>query len=217
VADPLQHWWVVPIKAFDLAKQRLGARLSHHERRDLAEQLAAGVLRAINHWPVLVVCQDDSIADFARHHGAQVIDDPGTGLNAAVHAGAMAACERGAARVTVVHADLPWGADLGTELRVDRLRGQEALLVPDRRGDGSNVLSVPADALDPDFNETPFRYRYGVGSAQRHRDEITRTGLWLHERRIESLSLDIDTPDDLDEWHRRQHLQAKPDDPHNKP
>jgi 2-phospho-L-lactate/phosphoenolpyruvate guanylyltransferase len=201
VLDPSANWWVVPIKSFDSAKQRLRGRLAADERRSLAIRLADGVLSAIQRWPIVVVCSDDEVTQFATQRGAAVAHDPGEGLNSAAHAGAMHALEHGALRVSVIHADLPLSHDLPTLLSMDALRDTEALLVPDRNADGSNVLSIPASAFRSAAVQG-FRYQYGPGSAQRHRTEITRMDLWLHERRLPSLALDIDTPEDLDLWDR---------------
>ena len=47
---------------------------------------------------------------------------------------------------------------------------------------------APADAIGPAFGE---------GSAERHRDRAERAGYDVAIEPIESLGLDLDTPDDL--------------------
>ena len=75
---------LVPIKAFHEAKGRLDLALSAPERAALARAMAARVLDACGPLPVAVVCDDNDVADWARHRGALVVWEPGRGLNGAV-------------------------------------------------------------------------------------------------------------------------------------
>jgi 2-phospho-L-lactate guanylyltransferase len=62
-------------------------------------------------------------------------------------------------------------------------------LVPDRRDDGTNVVSVPTDA--------GFAFSYGPGSFRRHAAEARRLGLPVRVLREPGLGWDVDIPDDL--------------------
>ncbi|MHB1138222.1 MAG: hypothetical protein ACYC2O_04640, partial [Microthrixaceae bacterium] len=94
---------------------------------------------------------------------------------------------RGVLRVVVAHADLPFAERLA-ELAV--AADDEAVVVSDRRGTGTNVLSVPTDA--------GFVFSYGVGSLRRHLDEAARRGLRVRRASSDLLGWDVDEPDDLD-------------------
>jgi 2-phospho-L-lactate guanylyltransferase len=61
--------------------------------------------------------------------------------------------------------------------------------VPDRRGDGTNVVDLPAGC--------GFQFSYGPGSFGRHRAECDRIGMPLRILRVPALSLDVDLPADL--------------------
>ena len=63
-------------------------------------------------------------------------------------------------------------------------------LTPDRRRDGTNVMSVPA--------RSGFRFAYGAGSFDAHRAEAERCGLVVVTVEAEHLAWDVDRPDDLD-------------------
>lgn len=177
---------VVPVKAFDRAKGRLAGHLSDAERARLARSMADGVLRAAAPMPVTVVCDDDAVADWARDAGAAVVWAPGTDLNAAVGLAVGRLAGAGVPRAVVVHADLPFARDLSALATTD---GSEVVLVADRHGDGTNVLSVPTDAR--------FRFRYGPASRAAHREEAARCGLTVREVTDERLAWDVDGPDDL--------------------
>ncbi|MXV90118.1 MAG: 2-phospho-L-lactate guanylyltransferase [Acidimicrobiia bacterium] len=175
---------LVPVKAFAQAKLRLEAVLSATERGDLARRMAGHVLRAAAPLPVVVVCDDPEVAEWAEAAGAEVVWCPGTGLNGAVTRGVGVLAGRGFAEVVVAHGDLP-GAR-----RFDHLTGAGGVTaVPDRRGDGTNVLCVPAGA--------GFGFSYGAGSFRRHRDEALRLGLPLRVRHDPDLNWDVDLPEDL--------------------
>jgi 2-phospho-L-lactate guanylyltransferase len=67
--------------------------------------------------------------------------------------------------------------------------GREVVLVPDRRRDGTNVLSIPIG--------TDFTFRYGPGSFERHREEAARCGLAVVVLELDDLTWDVDEPGDL--------------------
>ena len=175
---------LVPIKAFHEAKGRLDHALSGSERSALARSMAAQVLEAAAPLPVAVVCDDNDVADWARARGALVVWEPGRGLNGAVEAGVDHLRMAGVVHVTVSHADLPRAsriADVGEAPGIT--------LVPDRYGNGTNVIALPTDA--------GFRFSYGPGSFARHRAEAERIGLPLHVLDLPDLAWDVDEPRDM--------------------
>ena len=175
---------LVPVKAFGEAKRRLDPALDGPARSALARAMADRVLDAARPLPVAVVCDDGEVAEWARRHGALVIWEPGRGLNGAVEAGVDHLRAGGVEQVTVAHADLPRASELGT---VGSAPG--VTLVPDRFGNGTNVIVVPTDA--------GFRFSYGPGSFARHRVEAERTGLPVHVLDRPDLAWDIDEPGDV--------------------
>lgn len=176
---------VVPVKSFARAKARLAPVLDEQARADLAQRMAERVLRAAGSIPVLVACDDDAVAAWATEHGAEVAWTPGTDLNGSVTAAVAILASRGVARVTVAHADLPLAVDLSL---VVGTRGIVA--VPDRRDDGTNVLTVPTSI--------GFPFAYGPGSFARHRELANELGVEFIEVRPPDLTWDVDDPSDLD-------------------
>ncbi len=62
-------------------------------------------------------------------------------------------------------------------------------VIPDRHATGTNgLLLAPADAIGPAF---------GPDSCERHLDRAQRAGYEAVTEPLESLGLDLDTPDDL--------------------
>lgn len=176
---------VVPVKAFQDAKRRLASVLSPEERERLARRMASGVVAAAGDLPVIVVCDDPAVRDWAGSVGAVALWTPGLGLDGAVEAGVAHATDHDADRVLVAHADLPLARDLRP------LVGRAGVVVvPDRHTDGTNVISVPTGS--------GFRFGYGPGSFRRHRAEATRLGLPVEVVSDPELNWDVDVPADLD-------------------
>jgi 2-phospho-L-lactate/phosphoenolpyruvate guanylyltransferase len=175
---------LIPVKAFDQAKRRLHLALNELERCELARAMADRVVSAAHPLPVAVVCDDTDVADWARARGALVVWEPGRGLNGAVQAGVDHLLAGGVTQVTVAHADLPRASDLAGVGD-----GTGITLVPDRYGNGTNVMALPADA--------GFQFSYGPGSFARHRAEADRLGLPVRVLDRPDLAWDIDEPGDV--------------------
>ena len=175
---------LVPVKAFSQAKRRLHLALGEAERAELARAMADRVVSAAHPLPVAVVCDDNEVAEWARTRGALVVWEPGRGLNGAVEAGVDRLRAAGVSQVTVAHADLPRASDLAL---VGEAPG--ITLVPDRYGNGTNVIALPADA--------GFQFSYGPGSFARHRAEAERLGLPTRVLDRPDLAWDIDEPGDV--------------------
>jgi 2-phospho-L-lactate guanylyltransferase len=175
---------LIPVKAFAEAKRRLAPAVEPAGRAALARAMATRVLSAAGPLPVAVVCDDKEVANWAREHGALVVWEPGRGLDGAVQSGVARLSAAGVRQVVVAHADLPLATDLTW---ITRFRG--VTLVPDRRGDGTNVMCLPTGS--------GFTFSYGPGSFSRHRAEAIRLGLALRVVHEARLAWDVDVPSDL--------------------
>jgi 2-phospho-L-lactate/phosphoenolpyruvate guanylyltransferase len=175
---------LVPVKSFADAKQRLGTALPDASRVSLVRMMAARVLTAAAPLAVAVVCDDPDVATWARSQGALVIWEPGRGLNGAVEAGVVRMAALGVQVLTVVHADLPLAEGIGS---LEPFNG--ITIVPDRQGNGTNLIRLPVDC--------GFRFSYGPGSFERHQQECARIGIPLNVLHRRELAFDVDWPDDL--------------------
>jgi 2-phospho-L-lactate guanylyltransferase len=175
---------ILPVKAFGQAKKRLSGVLSDGERAVLARSMAERVLTAAQPMTVFVVCDDADVASWATSLGANVIESPGLGLNGAVASAYQSVGENGVDRAIVAHGDLPHATNLGWLADVDGI-----VLVPDRRHDGTNVISLPTGC--------GFEFAYGPGSLARHQKAATATGLPWRVVEDARLGWDIDLPADM--------------------
>jgi 2-phospho-L-lactate/phosphoenolpyruvate guanylyltransferase len=177
---------VIPIKAFEQAKDRLSGVLTADQRNRLARATALGVLNSVRGTQVFVICSDQDVSEWAETHGATVVSQSAIGLNAAVQEGISAA--RAYERVMIVHSDLPFPSKLGS-LLVSSHSNNSVTIVPDRHHDGTNVLIIPTGAN--------FHCHYGAQSFSAHVTEANTLGLAIEIIEDDELALDIDTPDDL--------------------
>lgn len=177
---------IIPIKAFEQAKDRLSGVLTAEQRIRLARATALGVLESVRGIQVFVVCNDHDVSDWAKTHGATVVTQSGVGLNAAVQAGISAAHEY--SRVMIVHSDLPLPGRL-RKLLGATYASNSVTIVPDRHHDGTNVLIIPSG--------TDFHCHYGAKSFLAHVAEATKLGLAIEVIEDDELAFDIDMPDDL--------------------
>lgn len=175
---------LVPVKSFSEAKRRLAPVLDPAGRAALARTMATRVVASAGTLPVAVVCDDPEVAAWARDHGALVVWEPERGLNRAVEAGVARLGSEGVARVIVAHGDLPLARDLRWVGE-----GEGVTIVPDRAGNGTNAICVPAGA--------GFTFSYGPGSSARHVAEAARLGLQVRVVREPALAHDVDLPADL--------------------
>ncbi len=175
---------VIPVKSFEVAKERLSDALEPSDRADLAKRMATGVVAAAAPLPTYVVCGSAEVAAWAVEVGAGVIWLDRPGLNPAIAHATGVLYADGYQRAIIAHGDLPLARSLGWVGDFDGVT-----IVPDRRGEGTNVMAVPLGA--------EFRFQYGELSAPAHRVEAERLDLALRIVPDESLGWDVDVPDDL--------------------
>jgi 2-phospho-L-lactate guanylyltransferase len=177
---------VVPLRSFRFGNSRLAAVLDDGARIALAQRMAEAVVTAASPRAVVVVSSAPDVARWCEQRQLTRIEDPGS-LDGAADAGRQWVRELGLVRVVVVHGDLPFVTTL------DDVAGDGpapvAVLVPDHRGDGTPVCSVPVTA--------DFHYAYGPGSFARHAEASRRAGLTVRVVRDPALAFDVDVPEDL--------------------
>ncbi len=187
---------LIPIKAFSEAKKRLSSRVTSDDRSALAQAMAAHVVSSARPMPTFVVCDNSEVGKWALDHGAQVLHEPGRGLNGAVAAGVTQLQDLGFDRVVIAHGDLPLAVDLAWIANFEGIT-----IVPDRSARGTNVISIPLSRTETETETEPgddtFKFSYGAGSFGRHVGEARRLGLRLRVVPNYRLSADVDYPGDL--------------------
>lgn len=157
-----QRSWtvVVPVKGGPGAKSRLRF-LDTAPRAALATAMAMDTVAAALETPgvaqVVVVSGDRPTRHWAADLGAEVVDDPGQGLDAAVLAGASG--REGCVAVLLGDHPALRPAELATAL--EACSAHERAVVPDADGTGTALLTACG---------VPLRPAFGPHSHERHRD-----------------------------------------------
>jgi 2-phospho-L-lactate/phosphoenolpyruvate guanylyltransferase len=190
---------ILPVKRFGAAKQRL-LDLDPKRRAALIEAMLADVLAAIgraDRVERIVVVTGEPRAERLALREAQrtttpleVLRDPVDGGHSeAAMLGVVRARALGAGCVALLPGDCPLLDPVELDAALGRMRPGRVGVVPDRHGSGTNALLVaPADAIGPAF---------GPDSRERHLDRAQRAGHEAAVEELDSLALDLDTPDDL--------------------
>jgi 2-phospho-L-lactate guanylyltransferase len=166
---------VIPVKGTVSAKSRLGASA------ELALAIALDTVAAALEAADVIVVTSPSLAPEFEALGARVVLDTGTGLNAAVRQGIVAA---GSGPVAVLLGDVP--AMRPEELAAVLAVRHPLAFVPDADNDGTVLIA----ALDPADHAPAF----GAHSRVAH---LAAGYLELHVPTDSGLRRDVDTPDQL--------------------
>lgn len=183
---------IVPVKRLRAAKERLAGTLPASARRDLCRAMLGDVLDAIGRSSMI-----DDVLVVTSEWDLPVVELPWRGIpderrsthSRAAGRGVAAAMKAGAECVALLPGDCPLldPAELDGALR--RARHGRVAVVPDRHGSGTNALILsPPDAIEPAF---------GPGSRERHERLARAFGHEVATERLYSLSLDLDTYEDL--------------------
>ena len=190
---PFHTTAIVPVKGLSTANARLNDLLGEEERTRLAEALFLDLIvklprsRCID--DVLVVTADEGIARQVRWFGHKaLLQEADEGHSEAAAAGARAAMAEGTQRVAMLPVDCPM---LDTE-ELDAHIGRSprtVLIIPDRHGTGTNGLVLaPPDVFLPAF---------GPESCSRHVSRARASGISFALEEVESMGIDLDTPQDF--------------------
>jgi 2-phospho-L-lactate/phosphoenolpyruvate guanylyltransferase len=186
---------IVPVKSFDIAKQRLAGALGAGARRSLMQAMFADVLAALDRTRnvdgIVVVTADPDAASMARQTATVVHDGAEAGQSTAAAIGIAHALEAGRDRVVLLPGDTPLidPDELDDLLARTAADGIEVGIVSDRHGTGTNALVLsPPDAIAPSF---------GPGSLARHVRAAEAAGVSHRVERVATIEHDVDTPDDL--------------------
>jgi 2-phospho-L-lactate guanylyltransferase len=190
-------WAIVPVKPLADAKSRLAGRLDPEEREALGRALLLSTLRCLRAVDglaaTLVVSPDTVVLELAEGEKIRTLTEalPGD-LNRALTEAAGAAQAAGAEAIVVVPIDLPLArpGDIASAVALVEVAAPQAVVVvPDRHGEGTNLLGLrPPNAI-------PFAF--GPGSLERHRAAALARGIPFHTLQNPRLAFDLDEPADL--------------------
>lgn len=184
---------VIPMKAPNFSKTRLGPYFSSRQRQKLAltmfEQTLSFFSRHFPNYHVLVVTSSALISRVAKKYGATVLVERLPGLNQAATSAAIWSINNGFDSQLLLPADI---AQLDVEEMNTLLSAKRALpsvLLAPAEDHGTNaLLTTPPDAIE---------FHYGVNSSRAHKMAAVSQGASFKSIALPYLALDVDTPDDV--------------------
>lgn len=189
-------WAIVPVKPLRLGKSRLAGVLSDDERTVLNRMFLENALYILRATPqisqTLVVSRDPAALAIAREFGARTVLEDGTpNLNNALQRATTLARAFDVTGVLILPADLPLLSHTDLENFIAASSPKPSITIaPDRHKDGTNALLVKPPGL--------IHYSYGPKSFERHCQLAQNAGAQVNIVPNHNLSLDLDTPEDLD-------------------
>lgn len=188
-------WAVVPVKDFELAKQRLAVAYTPSLRRALARAMLEDVLTALcavrQLAGVVVVTADPEAAMLARARGARILFETQLrGLNAAVELAARNLAIERRAGILVLPGDIPavTPTEIG-DLLSTHDKAPAISLVAAHDGQGTNaLLATPPCGLS---------FHYGPGSFAQHCRAAKKLGIEPIVRLAPGIAFDVDAPGDI--------------------
>ena len=199
----LKLWTVIPVKPLNRAKSRLKEVLSAEQRYELAQMMLRRVLHVVSDVPLiagtLVISRDTRALGIAREYGVMTLQESSPAdLNPALMRATEVLRLRHVDAILILPADLPFiTREEVIELAESAPDAPGVLLTADQREDGTNAMLVSPPGL--------FEYMYGPGSFERHRVAARLAGAEVKIHVSSGLQLDIDVPEDLEEYNQRLH------------
>ncbi len=186
---------VLPIKDPTNAKERLSSLLTSEQRRALALLLIEQTLAFFKDFTsianILVVTDSDRVAGRAEEEGYSVLrEETAEGETAAVEKATRWSVEHGFRSQVVIPGDMAEldAAEIRRLLTQDR-PDPSVILCPATGDDGTNaIMTTPPDVL---------RFRFGDRSFPDYVEKARDKGVPCFIVRLDSLVLDLDTPDDV--------------------
>lgn len=201
-------WAIIPVKPLRRGRSRLSSVLSEDERALLNYTLLGSTLKTLSEVPeidqILVISRDPAALALARDYQARTVQEDGQpGLNTALQRATVIAQLYSAQEILVLPADLPLISCKDIQ-RIVNAGGNAPVVViaPDRCNNGTNALYMnPAGII---------RYQFGENSFSKHVDEARKKGIRIEVCELSSLSLDLDSPEDLNLLKQIEALQTEP-------
>jgi 2-phospho-L-lactate guanylyltransferase len=203
---------IIPVKRFGHAKQRLLDAMDRPARAELVKAMLGDVLAAVARCErierIILVSGEGRAERLALRMARsvatpiEVLRDPrDAGHSEAATLGIIRAISLGTECTVLLPGDCPLLDPAELDAALHAARPGRVAVVPDRHGTGTNsLIMAPPDAIGPAFGE---------GSCARHIDRARRAGHEAAVERLDSLALDLDTPEDLAALARR--LKEEPE------
>ncbi|MBC8188007.1 MAG: 2-phospho-L-lactate guanylyltransferase [Proteobacteria bacterium] len=187
---------LIPVKRLEESKSRLLPQLPDERRQALTLAMLEDLIESLGKTSgidqIAITTPDPVVAERASRAGAEILMRAEPGLNAALEDGRERLQSSSDEGLLIVLGDVAGALAADFEILLEAGSQSEppgVWLAPSSDGGTSALLQIPADAVPCSF---------GRDSANRHRNAAASAGVAFHEIALESLSIDLDHPEDLE-------------------
>jgi 2-phospho-L-lactate guanylyltransferase len=184
---------LIPVKSLEHGKSRLSDLLEPSDRMQVTYDSLRRIIYVLRDVPrvqdIIIITRDGQVAEWAGEWDVQSIRERQPGLNEALREARDRSAWSGS--ILVLPADLVavCAEDIEAMIDLSRLSERSVVIAPDRRGNGTNALLLkPPHVID---------FAFGADSAIRHAQLAEEAGVAPAWYRSESISLDLDLPEDV--------------------
>lgn len=184
----------VPVKSLALGKSRLSDALDLERRMQLTRESLRRVVHALQNAhgiaEIVLISVDESVAEWAELWRVTFLREEKHGLNEALRQARRHFAH--APAILILHSDLVAVsvADIESIIAQCDDTRPSVVIAPDRHGHGTNALLLKPPAV--------IDFAFGPNSAQHHRAQAEAQGIQPALFHSQSISLDLDSPDDLE-------------------
>ncbi|MFQ5800098.1 MAG: 2-phospho-L-lactate guanylyltransferase [Candidatus Hydrothermarchaeales archaeon] len=185
---------IVPVKELDKAKSRLSSVFKPEERSGLLLAMLGDVLSALTDVTSIVISPEELSLHLPGDRTIFLLDRGGKGLNDAVKAANKHAIKLGASATLFVPADMPLITRQEVEEVLDLGKKYNVIITHATDGGTGILYRRPPDVMESRFTRNSF---------QDHQKEARRKRITMFVHDSLSLSLDIDTLEDIHRFMER--------------
>lgn len=185
---------LIPVKSLAHGKSRLSDALNLERRMQLTQETLRRVVHVLQNArgiaEIVLISVDEAVAEWANVWRVTFLREEKYGLNEALQQARRHFAHVPA--ILVLHSDLVAVSVADVEALIAACNSDQpsVVIAPDRHGNGTNALLLqPPDAID---------FAFGPNSAQHHIAQAEAQGIPITLFHSESISLDLDSPDDLE-------------------
>jgi len=187
---------IIPLKSREKVKIRLSSILSWEERINLTRFMLEDILETLKSFnlDVFIVTPDDYFEEFFKKYGVKVIkEEREEGVNSAVEKANQICIKEGFKASLVIPSDVPLISKEDVKLVLEGLEEFKGVIIsPSFRLDGTNLLLRSPPNIIPTY--------YDNDSFFNHLKASLKEGLKVRIIITRNLCLDIDSPEDLEEF-----------------
>jgi 2-phospho-L-lactate guanylyltransferase len=187
---------VIPVKLNE-AKSRLSQVFSVKQRQGLVlamiKDVTSAVTQSKEEITLCLLSRDTRIENYASQYGYVFIRETHHGLNASIRDAVNWASKQGFGGMLVVPSDVPLVTTQDINCLLKPRNPSQIVITPSNDGGTNALLRQPIDIIPTCYGEDSYR---------KHIENAKSVGCMIHVYESKTLALDLDTPQDVNEFVR---------------